>query len=204
MNSYSYEELNDLINIQGLSYLEIGKMYGVSGSAIKSVAKRKGVPIPKRRIINENETFNKGKSRYEKSICIECGKEFIQYPNKYGPFCSHKCQHSYQEKQSVEKWKNGESSGCGKRYKLSSPIRRYLLNKANYRCSICGFDIPNPFTGQSILQIHHIDGNAANTKEENLQVLCPNCHALTENFDSRNKNSIRQYRKEDYIKEQSR
>ena len=183
MNNYSYEELNDLINIQGLSYLEIGKMYGVSGSAIKSAAKRKGVPIPKRRIINENETFNKGKSRYEKSICIECGKEFIQYP---------------------EKWKNGESSGCGKRYKLSSPIRRYLLNKANYQCSICGFNIPNPFTGQSILQIHHIDGNVANIKEENLQVLCPNCHALTENFGSRNKNSVRQYRKEDYIKEQSR
>lgn len=61
---------------------------------------------------------------------------------------------------------------------LSAHIRRYLLEKANL----------------SILQIHHIDGDATNNKEENLQVLCPNHHAMTEHFGSRNKNSTRRYR----------
>ena len=37
--------------------------------------------------------------------------------------------------------------------------------------------------------IHHIDGNCLNNDESNLQVLCPNCHAMTENFGSRNKNA---------------
>ena len=45
----------------------------------------------------------------------------------------------------------------------------------------------NPYTGLSILQIHHIDGDATNNKEQNLQVLCPNHHAMTEHFGSRNK-----------------
>ena len=35
-----------------------------------------------------------------------------------------------------------------------------------------------------------------NNKEENLQLLCPNCHSLTENFGSSNKNSSRIYRKQ--------
>ena len=33
-----------------------------------------------------------------------------------------------------------------------------------------------------------------NNSEENLQLLCPNCHAMTENFGSRNKKSTRTYR----------
>lgn len=30
--------------------------------------------------------------------------------------------------------------------------------------------------------MHHINGNNLDNRLENLQVLCPNCHALTENF----------------------
>ena len=48
--------------------------------------------------------------------------------------------------------------------------------------------------GTYALQIHHIDGDATNNREENLQVLCPNHHAMTEHFGSRNKNSTRRYR----------
>lgn len=47
----------------------------------------------------------------------------------------------------------------------------------------------NPTTGLVPLQIHHIDGNALNNKASNLQLLCPNCHSLTENFGSRNRNA---------------
>ena len=79
---------------------------------------------------------------------------------------------------------------------LSAHIRRYLLEKTNYTCEIpgCGCNFINPYTNLSILQIHHIDGDATNNREENLQVLCPNHHAMTEHFGSRNKNSTRRYR----------
>jgi predicted HNH restriction endonuclease len=49
----------------------------------------------------------------------------------------------------------------------------------------------HPITGNIPLQIHHIDGDATNNKEENLQLLCPNCHTLTENYGSLNKNATR-------------
>lgn len=49
---------------------------------------------------------------------------------------------------------------------LSNHIRKYLLDKTNYTCEIpgCGCNFINPYTGLSILQIHHIDGDATNNK----------------------------------------
>lgn len=35
-----------------------------------------------------------------------------------------------------------------------------------------------------------------NNKEENLELLCPNCHSLTDNFGALNKNSTRTSLKE--------
>ena len=48
------------------------------------------------------------------------------------------------------------------------------------KCEKCGSTIWNekPIP----LQLHHIDGDRTNNMLENLQVLCPNCHAQTENF----------------------
>ena len=66
-------------------------------------------------------------------------------------------------------------------------MRNYLLKKHNYKCEKCGWGEINIFTNRVPLQIHHIDGNSENNVESNLQVLCPNCHSLTENFGSRNK-----------------
>ena len=37
------------------------------------------------------------------------------------------------------------------------------------------------------LEIEHIDGNNQNNDRENLELLCPNCHALTETWRGRNK-----------------
>lgn len=53
------------------------------------------------------------------------------------------------------------------------------------RCENCGLtkwlnkDIP--------LQLHHINGNHNDNSLNNLQILCPNCHALTDNYTSKNK-----------------
>lgn len=37
------------------------------------------------------------------------------------------------------------------------------------------------------LQLHHIDGNPKNNDIVNIQLLCPNCHSLTENYCGKNK-----------------
>lgn len=64
----------------------------------------------------------------------------------------------------------------------SSKIRDQLISEGlkEHRCERCknteweGFPIP--------LQLHHIDGNHENNSFENLQLLCPNCHSLTDTF----------------------
>jgi predicted HNH restriction endonuclease len=79
---------------------------------------------------------------------------------------------------------------------ISARIRRYMLEKYEYKCQNCKCDWKNPYTDLTILQIHHINGDSSDNSESNLQVLCPNCHAMTENFGFRNKNSSRIYRKQ--------
>lgn len=90
----------------------------------------------------------------------------------------------------TEAWKKGEETGVISQYDMSAHVRRYMLEKANYQCTRCGWHEKNPHTGKVPLQIHHKDGNCLNNTEENLEVLCPNCHSLTDNYGSRNKNSV--------------
>lgn len=184
MVDWKKEELECLINENDLSYQEIGRRYGVTGNAVKKAAKKLGVILPQRRSVNPKETFNKGTGKTIK--CLNCGKEVVWRESEHRKFCSSKCMGEYWYKNSVSLWKNGEyvnkSSFC-----LPKFIKRYLLEKTEYKCERCGFSGTNPYTNKTILQIHHIDGNCLNIEEKNLQVLCPNCHAMTENFGSRNK-----------------
>ena len=123
--------------------------------------------------------------------CINCGKPLTNRQQKY---CCVDCQVEYRYKCDVEKWKNGELKGCDKNGEISNFVRRYMFEKVGYKCEVCGFNTPNQYTGLTILQIHHIDGNCMNNNEENLQVLCPNHHALTDNFGRLNTNSGRKTR----------
>lgn len=178
-------ELERLINEEHVSYEEIGRKYGCSGSNIKKVAYRLGIELPRRRTVNDKETFNRGTAK--KGICRNCGKEFIIYQGSMGVYCSHECQMDYQYKEWLVKWKNGEEDGLVGGYCMSKRLRRYFFEKYDNKCQKCGWGEVNEHTGLVPLQIHHIDGNCKNNKEENLQLLCPNCHSLTENFGSRNK-----------------
>lgn len=119
--------------------------------------------------------------------CLNCGKKLVKGQTKY---CSNACQKDYQYKQYIQAWKNGEKTGVVGTG-LSKTIRRYMLEKTNYCCEQCGWNKINPFSGKSPLQVHHIDGNYLNNKEENLKVLCPNCHSLTDTYKSMNKDSVR-------------
>lgn len=72
--NFEKENLMKLILEDKISYEEIGRMYGCSGSNIRKVAKNLGITLESRRKINPEETFNKGVKRVVK-YCLNCGKE---------------------------------------------------------------------------------------------------------------------------------
>jgi len=124
--------------------------------------------------------LNKQNKKY---FCQYCGKN-MKIKQKY---CSHMCQHEFQYQDYIEKWKTGLITGSKGMGKISDHIRRYMLAKNQQKCQNCGFDKVHPLSKKSILQIDHINGDWEDNREENLQVLCPNCHALTPTFGGRNK-----------------
>ncbi len=123
--------------------------------------------------------------------CLNCQKE-ISNRNKY---CSIECQKEYEYKQYIHKWKNGEISGKRGEYQISLHIKTYLLKKYNYKCAKCGWGEKNKYTGKIPLEVEHIDGNYQNNNEDNLIILCPNCHSLTSTYKGANMNHGRKERK---------
>ena len=111
--------------------------------------------------------------------CKNCG---IECKRPQAIYCSNNCQFIYQRKKYIEKWKNGEINGTGSGGDISGHIRKYLFEKYNNMCQKCGWNKKNPHSHKIPLTIHHIDGNYYNSKEDNLELLCPNCHSLTENY----------------------
>lgn len=67
----------------------------------------------------------------------------------------------------------------------NSVLIRLLSNERGYRkCEICQNEFWNE--KEIPLEIHHIDGNHENKKIENILMVCPNCHAQTDNYKSKN------------------
>jgi len=125
-------------------------------------------------------------------VCLNCGKILENNQNIY---CNHQCQHEYTYKQYIERWKNGLETGMRGKNGISIPLRRYIFEKNNNKCQKCGWSQENVYTKSIPLTVHHIDGNHTNNNEDNLELLCPNCHSLTENYGSRNNNCVREDRR---------
>lgn len=122
--------------------------------------------------------------------CITCGKEVKRAKAVY---CSSQCMADHTKAKKVEEWKEDPNTATivgG----LSRTIRHFLLKEADNKCQNCGFEGYNSVTGNSILEVDHIDGNCDNNTPENLRVICPNCHAMSPNYKALNKGSGRKYR----------
>ena len=140
-----------------------------------------------------NGQINEIKRIYDKNTvhhCKNCGKE-ISYKREY---CSNKCQQEFAYKQYINRWKQGLEDGINGKYSISAHIKKYLREKFNNKCSKCGWSKTNTYTNKVPLEVHHKDGNYLNNKEDNLELLCPNCHALTETYKGGNKGNGRKER----------
>lgn len=128
-------------------------------------------------------------------LCYQCGKELTEAP-LHGRYCSEECCQQWRTK--VAKTKNyrfkepefldkilqarkdrnlNRAQESLSSFTAKKTIRNYLIKFRGSACQICGI---TEWQNQPIsLEVHHIDGNNKNNQEENLQLLCPNCHSLT-------------------------
>lgn len=123
--------------------------------------------------------------------CLNCSQE-TKRKNKY---CSILCQKEFEYKEYIKQWKKGEVSGLRGEYQISMYIKTYLFKKFDNKCAKCGWGETNQYTNKIPLEVEHIDGNYKNNNEENLILLCPNCHSLTSTYKGANLNNGRKSRK---------
>ncbi len=156
-----------------------------------------GKPIttgdPRKKFCNNSCSASySNKQRGKVYHCLNCGNEMqYRWRSKY---CSNSCQQKYQQEQQVKLWKEGKESGVSadhtKRF-----IKRYMIKKHGEKCMECGWNKRHPITGIIPIQLEHKDGNYTNNKEENLKLLCPNCHSLTPTFGGLNNGNGRRRKK---------
>ena len=74
----------------------------------------------------------------------------------------------------------------------SYKLKNRLFNEGvkEKKCECCGL---TEWLGQPIaLELHHINGITTDNRLENLVILCPNCHAQTDNYRGLNKSATKE------------
>lgn len=125
--------------------------------------------------------------------CLNCGIE-IKISRKR-QYCSHTCVQEHRSKIYIENWLAGKEDGitCGG-MNTTNYIRNWLHETRGEKCEECGWAEKHPLTGKIPIQLHHVNGIATDNKPENLKLLCPNCHCLTDTFGGRNRGNGRSIR----------
>lgn len=202
-----------------VSYNNISKILGITKSTISYHCVKLGLnnPIQKNNIKITNEIiidinnyykthtieetskkFNIGKSTVTKYLtdkktkhkqintCLNCGMDTI---NK--KYCSQNCKIEYEYKEKIKLWLDGKLNGIRGKTSTSRFIKKYMIEKHGERCMECGWDVRNKYTNNVPIELEHINGNYLDNNENNLKLLCPNCHSLTSTYKGANKNSGR-------------
>jgi len=84
-------------------------------------------------------------------------------------------------------WNKGKFTGTTFEYNGKGNHKGSLIKERGHRCECCRLTewLNNPIT----LELEHVDGDNRNNKKENLKLLCPNCHSMTETWRGRNINT---------------
>ena len=185
------DNLEKLI-LENVPYEKIGKIYGVTGNAIKKAAKKLNIQLTSRRSINNKEHFNKGVVLKEKSLnekpgydrCPICGGLKF-HKSELCSDCRNKERKEWLRKQTLGYFIDGQkylTSKCGE---IRKDARRVLEESS--REKVCAYCHNHEF--DSILEAHHLKGilefDSTTTikeinSETNLVWLCPNHHRMLE------------------------
>lgn len=106
---------------------------------------------------------------------------------------------------SSKTWSDAVARGAVTSRPAAAPIERYLVrgrdtNRTHLKrrllaaglkrnvCEECGLA---EWRGRPLsMALHHVNGDGRDNRLENLRLLCPNCHAQTENFSGRGRRRV--------------
>lgn len=80
-------------------------------------------------------------------------------------------------------WNKNKQLKDWSQYTRVNGLKKHLIKEKGHKCESCSLtewqnlDIP--------LEVHHKDGDRTNNEFDNLQLLCCNCHATTDNWRNR-------------------
>jgi hypothetical protein len=110
--------------------------------------------------------------------CRNCGEK----RSHRNEFCTKDCFHEHRQKTYISAWFSGLETGVKRNGQISGFVRSWMRSQVSAFgsdcCWKCGWNKVNPNTMLVAVEIDHIDGDWQNNKPENLQLLCPNCHAI--------------------------
>ncbi len=144
--------------------------------------------------------------------CKHCGNQ-LSYEKRSNVFCDSSCSASYTNAQRAKplacavceqstRARNKHCDSCLEQYgpglnklqrsedaRNEGTLRRYLLRTRDRTCQMCGLlewnGEPTP------LEVDHADGNSDNNAEDNVRLICPNCHAQLPTSRGRNRGNGR-------------
>lgn len=189
---YEKSKLETLILVEKKSYVEIGKIYGVSDTSIKKNARKLGIQLDVRKHFKTTVTpHNKGKGNRN---CLSCGNVFVKTNNNQ-KCCNQICAAELRTINKYNEYSMNQALYCNSNISLKF-IKKHILKEQGNRCVIC--NNINLWNDKEIIFIlDHIDGNAGNNLRKNLRLVCPNCDSQLDTYKSKNKNSAR---KDRYLK----
>lgn len=103
------------------------------------------------------------------AVCRHCGKTIERAPSAKSQYCDQECfLASMRGKSKTIDPVTGEAKPIRGSLRWQRKLARAIFNNS---CSRCGYaKVPE------ILQTHHRDHDPRNQAEDNLELLCPNCH----------------------------
>lgn len=119
--------------------------------------------------------------------CTNCTNKLKRHQYKY---CSISCQRTFEFQLRASKLENGTYATCY----CNQFIRRYLVQRSGEKCARCGWAKRHLKTGRVPVEAEHIDGDWRNNRVDNLILLCPNCHSLTDTYRALNRGRGRPHR----------
>lgn len=158
-------------HVNGLSQRAIGAAVGLSQTAVRWRLRKMG-------LVRVDPPAK---------LCAWCKKQCSKRNN--GGWCSNACYQAVVNAKRHHEWKNG-----GQPWRGTTSLSAAIISVSGRKCNQCQLE---EWQGSPIpLEVNHKDGNGGNHAKDNVELLCPNCHAQTPTYKAKNRGRGRQKRRE--------